>query len=96
MAILPGFRPSFRREATDDVSSATAMNDIPSKNSLGEPSIKHPAQISINESAQSSCSDPSPELPTSDAQRGVQDVEAVTLTWSKQSLILLFILCVLG
>jgi hypothetical protein len=32
------------------------------------------------------------KLPAQDAQRGVQDVEAVTLTWSKQSLVTVFIL----
>ncbi|KAH6896821.1 major facilitator superfamily domain-containing protein [Thelonectria olida] len=32
------------------------------------------------------------DLPTEDAQRGVQDVEAVTLTWSKKSLVLVFAL----
>lgn len=30
-------------------------------------------------------------LPSEDAQRGVQQVEAVTLTWSKPSLIAVFI-----
>lgn len=32
------------------------------------------------------------DVPTDDAQRGIQDVEAVTLTWSKPSLIAVFIL----
>lgn len=35
---------------------------------------------------------PELERPTEDAQRGVQNVEAVTLTWSKRSLVLVFIL----
>lgn len=34
------------------------------------------------------------DLPTENAQAGVQDVEAVTLTWSKPSLIAVFILYV--
>lgn len=34
------------------------------------------------------------DLPTETAQAGVQDVEAVTLTWSKPSLIAVFILYV--
>ena len=33
-------------------------------------------------------------LPVQDAQRGVQDMEAITLTWSKQSLVAVFILYV--
>jgi hypothetical protein len=32
------------------------------------------------------------KLPAQDAQRGVQNVEAVTLTWSKRSLVAVFIL----
>ncbi|KAI7884201.1 MFS general substrate transporter [Lichtheimia hyalospora FSU 10163] len=39
---------------------------------------------SVNEESQ-------PEQPSTDAQRGVQDVEAVTLTWSKPTLIAVFI-----
>ncbi|CAO0789619.1 unnamed protein product [Mucor circinelloides] len=35
--------------------------------------------------------DPKSELPTEDAQQGVKDVEAVTLTWSKTTLIAVFI-----
>lgn len=35
-----------------------------------------------------------PDAPTEEAQRGVQNVEAVTLTWSKKSLIAVFIKCV--
>ncbi|RMZ78843.1 hypothetical protein DV738_g3683, partial [Chaetothyriales sp. CBS 135597] len=35
---------------------------------------------------------PETELPAEDAQRGVQDAEAVTLTWSKGTLITVFIL----
>lgn len=33
---------------------------------------------------------PKIELPTEDAQKGVKDVEAVTLTWSKTTLIAVF------
>lgn len=35
--------------------------------------------------------DPKPERPTEDAQKGVKEVEAVTLTWSKPTLIAVFI-----
>ncbi|KAL7320376.1 hypothetical protein PS15m_000272 [Mucor circinelloides] len=38
-----------------------------------------------------SYNDPKSELPTEDAQQGVKDVEAVTLTWSKTTLIAVFI-----
>lgn len=42
-----------------------------------------------------SYNDPKSELPTEDAQQGVKDVEAVTLTWSKTTLIAVFIKYVL-
>ena len=32
-----------------------------------------------------------PEVPSEDTQRGVQNVEALTLTWSRRSLIAVFI-----
>lgn len=35
------------------------------------------------------------QLPSENLQRGVHDVEAVTLSWSKASLIAVFIKCVL-
>lgn len=35
--------------------------------------------------------DPQTQFPTEEAQRGVQDVEAVTLTWSKLTLIAIFL-----
>lgn len=34
---------------------------------------------------------PDPELPDLDAQRGVQDVEAITLSWSRNALIAVFL-----
>lgn len=35
--------------------------------------------------------DPQVDVPSEEAQRGVQDVEAVTLTWSKVALIAIFL-----
>jgi hypothetical protein len=54
---------------------------------------KHPTtssaegQSTINRDAEA----PAAERPTEDAQRGVQNVEAVTLTWSKKALVGIFI-----
>lgn len=39
---------------------------------------------------------PQLDLPSEDAQRGVQGVQAVTLTWSKKSLVTVFILYVVA
>jgi hypothetical protein len=36
-------------------------------------------------------SDENPEAPTEDTQRGVRDVEAITLSWSKTMLIAVFV-----
>ena len=41
--------------------------------------------------AESSSQQPEEELPTEDAQRGVKKAEAVTLTWSKTTLIAVFV-----
>ena len=41
--------------------------------------------------AESSSQHPEEELPTEDAQRGVKKAEAVTLTWSKTTLIAVFV-----
>ncbi|KAK5282774.1 hypothetical protein LTR40_002805 [Exophiala xenobiotica] len=86
MAILPKFRPGFRRTTTDDVAGSVAMSPM----AMNE---KHPTtssaegQSTINGDAEA----PAVERPTEDAQRGVQNVEAVTLTWSKKALVGIFI-----
>jgi hypothetical protein len=36
-------------------------------------------------------SDENPEVPAEDTQRGVRDVEAITLSWSKTMLIAVFV-----
>lgn len=80
-------RPRFLRQAVEEPDSTLPTTDV----ALGEDKTA---------AATSSTQDPAslnkdPELPTEDAQRGVQQVEAVTLTWSKKSLVAVFILYVL-
>lgn len=86
MAVLPKFRPGFRRTTTDDVAGSVAMSPMTENE-------KHPATSSA-EGPPTSNGDteaPAAELPTEDAQRGVQNVEAITLTWSKKALVAIFI-----
>lgn len=82
-------RPSFRRTETEDVStSPVAMTSV-------EEDKRDPATTEAA-IASSSQAESQTELPDEDLQRGVQDVEAVTLNWSKGSLIAVFIKYVLA
>merc|ERR1712000_575321 len=75
-----------RRTTTDDVAGSVAMSPMTENE-------KHPATSSA-EGPRTSNGDaeaPAAELPTEDAQRGVQNVEAITLTWSKKALVAIFI-----
>ncbi|EXJ73200.1 uncharacterized protein A1O5_02960 [Cladophialophora psammophila CBS 110553] len=86
MAVLPRLRPGFRRTTTDDAESPLPMSSL-------EANEKNPAVASAgNATASGSNGQSHAENPDEAAQRGVQDVEAVTLTWSKKSLIAVFIL----
>ena len=81
MGKLPNFRNTIRRTTTDDTinqaSTATA-----------EERKTDPSNV---ESGPMSKETRESELPGEDLQRGVQDVEAVTLSWSKASLIAVFL-----
>lgn len=95
MGALSKFRPGFRRKATEDMineSSEVPMADVPSTNeknptvTSADDGISRPNEGPISEQAEKEA------LPSKDAQRGVQEVEAVALTWSKPYLIMVFIL----
>lgn len=89
MAGLSKFRPGFRHKTTeDDIASAQ-----PAKLDTIATEKKAPVTTSEeNHDTHEIIAEALSKLPIQDAQRGVQDVEAVTLTWSKQSLIAVFIL----
>ncbi|KAG9780833.1 MFS general substrate transporter, partial [Aureobasidium melanogenum] len=100
MVGISKFRPGFRRTTTDGPSTAAVpMTDAAAVDGK-TPGIS--AQDAINTDVSgprevgSVLSDNGPdkplEQPADDAQRGVQMAEAVTLTWSKRSLISVFIL----
>merc|ERR1712000_88167 len=75
-----------RLPSTHDLAGSVAMSPMTENE-------KHPATSSA-EGPRTSNGDaeaPAAELPTEDAQRGVQNVEAITLTWSKKALVAIFI-----
>ena len=81
MGALSGLRSAIRRSSTTtDNKEDAPMPEKIKKDPLDTESVVPP----VNEESQ-------PEQPSTDAQRGVQDVEAVTLTWSKPTLIAVFI-----
>ncbi|CDH49602.1 mfs siderophore iron [Lichtheimia corymbifera JMRC:FSU:9682] len=77
MGALSGLRSAIRRSSTDKEDASMPEK---SRKELDTESVVP----SVNDESQ-------PEQPSTDAQRGVQDVEAVTLTWSKPTLIAVFI-----
>lgn len=78
------FRPGFRRAETDDLGGAsTEMDDVhaDAKNpSVGARDVSY-------DKSQQHLSD----VPDEDAQRGVRMVEGITLSWTRNSLIWVFI-----
>ena len=59
---------------------------------LGESKTAHATDDAVHNDSEGESSSSSPEdaVPTEDAQAGVQEVEGMTLTWSKRSLIAVF------
>ncbi|KAI7973182.1 hypothetical protein EIK77_004459 [Talaromyces pinophilus] len=82
MGKLSSFRNTFRRTTTDDTINQVATAPV-------EENKTDPATVETG-SASKETGDLQEELPGEDLQRGVQDVEAVTLSWSKASLIAVF------
>lgn len=80
MARFPRFRRAQEDTATE-VAADTLANDEKSNPIAGAAAVNS-----------SSASGSEPEFVTEGAQRGVRNVEAVALTWSKRSLVLVFIL----
>lgn len=87
MAAFANLRPTFRRAKTDNVNMEVEMTTVQSdKQDLDAQDVPE----------ESSGEDPTTEvqpeiLPSEDVQRGVQDVEGVTTTWSKATLIAVFL-----
>lgn len=84
MGKLPNFRNTFRRTTTDDTINQVAT-------APAEESKTDPTTVESGTADKEAVDPQSEELPGEDLQRGVHDVEAVTLSWSKVSLIAVFI-----
>lgn len=82
MGKLPSFRNTFRRTTTDDTINQVATAPV-------EENKTDPATVETGPASKET-RDLQEELPGEDLQRGVQDVEAVTLSWSKASLVAVF------
>jgi len=85
MAIIPKLCAGFRRSSPQEDAITTIAVETPA----GDRKTDAAAQDGPAEEPEKPF-----ELPTEDAQKGVQTIEAVTLTWSKPSLIAVFILYV--
>lgn len=97
MARASRFKPGFRRKATEDQGPSVAMTGMPTEISSNE---KNPTVSGTDDTispdtghGDEAAEQPEKDLvPTEGAQRGVQQVEAVALTWTKPYLIMVFIL----
>lgn len=83
MSVFSRFRPGFRRTPTDLNDQSATMKEVDSAEKT--PGTNTEAAIAEGGEA------PVNDRPNEDAQRGVRMVEAITLTWSKRSLIAIFI-----
>ncbi|KAL3476657.1 major facilitator superfamily-domain-containing protein [Aspergillus californicus] len=81
MALKSRLRSTFRRRETDDTDTVAVSTP---QNTKADVPLESGPQDAEN-------TDPQAELPAENTQRGVHDVEAVTLSWSKATLIAVFI-----
>jgi hypothetical protein len=95
---LPKFRFNKTAISQPEAETAAATSNSDNMTTAGEepktagPETIGPANVDLE--ADELPNKDAADLPTETAQAGVQDVEAVTLTWSKPSLIAVFILYV--
>ena len=80
MGSFSKLRPTFRRATTDAANVPTDSIEVTEQSKNGEVEAQ-PDEIAEWKAQQ----------PNEDAQRGVRMVEGITLTWSKGSLIWIFI-----
>lgn len=96
MALLPKIQSVFGRRATDDgvdsvpVELVDEKKDAVRQDPISEGNEKNREDPAIGTTGTDS-NDEQDQLPTQDAQRGVHDVEAVTLTWTKTTLVAVFL-----
>lgn len=90
MASCSKFRPGFGRTATDDAIKLASVNV---KEQIDNEAVSN--RIAENDVYNGLDDLAKPRAPAEDLQRGVQDVESVTRTWSKKTLIAVFLKYVL-
>ena len=81
MAVRSRLRAAFRRRNTDETEAPVAVTSEQQNKVDPSPEVGPAVDLAAPEDV----------VPAEDAQRGVQDVEAVTLSWSKRSLIMVFV-----
>lgn len=86
MASSSKFRPGFGRTTTDDAIKLATIN---TKEQTDQEAIEEQNTENVTENPADDLS--KPDLPTQGLQRGVQDVESVTRTWSKKALVAVFL-----
>lgn len=94
MALYPKIRSVFGRRGTDDgVDSVPVSTVVDEKRDADrqDPIIEGNEKNSEDPAIGTTGTDGNVELPSEDAQRGVHDVEAVTLTWTKTTLVAVFL-----
>lgn len=74
---MPAWRTQTRRSSHSDPESNTESNDIPI---TAETVTNEKVPVSAVREAETAT------VPNEEAQRGVQQAEAITLTWTKKSL----------
>lgn len=90
MGALARFRPGFRRTATLDESPSVTMDEMSSGKN---PAVYGTDAISpTSANGEPAVEEPDKNIIAEDAQRGVAQVEAVTITWTKPHLIAVFML----
>jgi hypothetical protein len=82
MVSFPKFRPSFRRATTNEAAADVVAMSTTTQGGKDAAVVEPVPDLTDK---------PAAELPAEDGQRGVQNVEAVTLIWSKKSLAMIFI-----
>ncbi|KAK4244829.1 general substrate transporter [Corynascus novoguineensis] len=85
MALLSGVKAAFHRPSTEENHSAPAVVDAHSERTDKDGVTDDAAAVNDGRDGRSE-----PDHPADNLQRGVQEVEAVTMTWSKTTLIAVF------
>ncbi|RDW66569.1 siderophore iron transporter mirB-like protein [Coleophoma cylindrospora] len=92
MAPFTKFRLGWRREATEDEIQSVAMAGLPANEKSAVPAATEDTISPDTGHGEPASEEPEKDvLPTEGAQRGVQHIEAVTLTWTKPMLVAIFI-----